>query len=287
MISQGSNLIEVQVNGGEVCVSNKAEEVLSILGLGSCVGVIAYDHKNSTGGIVHIQLPNSNTGRSSKSVKRHAFADVGIPELIDQIKRLTRDLDSIRAVLVGGAQSELGENDVFRVGMQNQEACVKILGQLGIPIKETRLGGQDWRSVKLFIKTGQVSIQSKDQESETINFSKNSDFRSKFVTFESLSKEENVFSKNEAKVPIRDVEIGKGRIIPKNLEEIKQILAPLNGETKNCFPRDQNILNCGDFWRKKSKSSRMQSQEQVDAPEDVFKALVPLLRQTNGSVKKG
>ena len=169
MTYRETGLNEHLVGVGEVYVSGDEKHVISAIGLGSCVGVIAFDPQTCIGGIAHVQLPFASTKRCSQSHRPFANADKSIPELLDQLKAAGVSLKRLFIMLVGGAQV-IGEGDnYFKVGLKNQEACSKILEELGLTVAEHRLGGSSWRSTKLYLGTGQVSIRSKGGVLELVN----------------------------------------------------------------------------------------------------------------------
>ena len=69
---------------GEMKVTKDDSVVLTCLGLGSCVGMAAYDPVSKVAGMAHIVLPRSD-GRSGLPAK---FADTAIPALVDEMCKL-------------------------------------------------------------------------------------------------------------------------------------------------------------------------------------------------------
>ena len=54
---------------GEMSVSSDEDTVLTCLGLGSCVGLAAYDPIAKVGGMVHIVLPKFEDGNGGSPPK--------------------------------------------------------------------------------------------------------------------------------------------------------------------------------------------------------------------------
>ena len=79
-------LIEHPVRVGEVYAAKDTRYIISAIGLGSCVSVVAFDPTVNVGGIAHIQLPDSTEMSSSKSRRPFANADKGIPELFNTVE---------------------------------------------------------------------------------------------------------------------------------------------------------------------------------------------------------
>ncbi len=63
-------------------------EVLSTLGLGSCIGICLYDPVTKVSGLAHIMLPNSQTIRNNSN--RAKFADTAIDDMIDEMIKKRR-----------------------------------------------------------------------------------------------------------------------------------------------------------------------------------------------------
>ena len=58
----------------------KAPDILTTLGLGSCVGIALYDNVAKIGGLAHIMLPDSTQIKNNSNVAK--FADTAIEQLI-------------------------------------------------------------------------------------------------------------------------------------------------------------------------------------------------------------
>ena len=100
---------------GEVKVSNDPSVVLTCLGLGSCIGVAAYDPLAHVGGMAHIVLPHSNNGNGQGSSK---YADIGIPSLFEQVEKAGGKRSRLIIKIAGGAQisKARGLEDSFQIG---------------------------------------------------------------------------------------------------------------------------------------------------------------------------
>ena len=252
---------EVSVGAGEVHASGDHCQVISAIGLGSCVGVVAFDPKALVGGIAHVQLPGKTPRKKHKPSRPFADAGVGIPELLNQLKLLGASVSRSFIMLTGGAQIN-EEDDYFKVGLKNQEACARILKEKGLVVHEQRVGGGSWRSVKLYIGTGQISIRSKGGVLEILNIPGVTSNMPKVTTDKLVIKNgedlERVLSrlvsrssvsglrkKNNAEleeidnmrrvlthITQQEIEFGKSdrrRTKIASLEELKQVLAQLTG----------------------------------------------------------
>ena len=64
----------------------KSPDVLTTLGLGSCVGVAIYDPVTKISGLLHCMLPDSTQFRNNSNKAK--YADSGIDELVAQMLKL-------------------------------------------------------------------------------------------------------------------------------------------------------------------------------------------------------
>ena len=110
----------------------KSPEVLTTLGLGSCVGVAIYDPVSKISGLLHCMLPDSTQFRNNSNTAK--YADSGIDELISQMVKLGANRARLVAKIAGGAQmfAMKTNNDTLRVGERNVEAVKKKLSELNI-----------------------------------------------------------------------------------------------------------------------------------------------------------
>ncbi len=61
----------------------KAPDMITTLGLGSCIGIAVYDPVLKIGGLAHIMLPDSTQMRNNSNIAK--FADTGIEELVKRV----------------------------------------------------------------------------------------------------------------------------------------------------------------------------------------------------------
>ena len=143
---------------GEIAVSNRSEDLLVCLGLGSCVCVAAYDPVKSIAGMAHVVLPDSGGDPNKQTAK---FADVAIPSLFTQMTDLGADLSRVVIKLAGGAHmapvAAPGVN-TMNIGERNAEAVQALLKQAGRRVKAVDLGGDKGRTVRLWVESGKVTV---------------------------------------------------------------------------------------------------------------------------------
>ena len=144
------------VGMAEVKVTRSSEEVLVALGLGSCVGICAYDPKAGVAGMAHVVLPMS-AGQDQNPGK---FADTALPQLLSEMSRLGAIKSRIRVALAGGAQlfSINTSGPRMEIGARNIAAIKEALEKSGLPILATDVGGKTGRTVHLFAD-GRVRVK--------------------------------------------------------------------------------------------------------------------------------
>ncbi|ONI47428.1 chemotaxis protein CheD, partial [Candidatus Epulonipiscium fishelsonii] len=114
--------------------TGKAPQILTTLGLGSCVGVTLYDKTLKLGGMVHIMLPDSKQMRNNLEVAK--FADTGITHLMNSLIKQGANQKRLVAKMAGGAQMFEFKHmeETLRIGARNIAASKEMLYKLNIPI---------------------------------------------------------------------------------------------------------------------------------------------------------
>lgn len=154
---------------GELAVSKKADDILTVVGLGSCVALILVCAERRAAGLAHVVLPDSamTGGREAPPGK---FADTAVPALLRAMRGLRARPEEMYAVLVGGsAMFGLSpKSKLAGVGDRNVEACMHELELLGIPIAGIDTGGENGRSVQVYVGEGRVMSKSGNGEATQV-----------------------------------------------------------------------------------------------------------------------
>ncbi len=149
----------VTVGIGGVEVSADPGDVLITHGLGSCIAVLAYDPGRRIGGLLHFQLPSSTLSPARAREQPGTFADTGIPLLFERMYALgSRKQDIV--VRAAGGGSFHGDAGTFDIGRRNHTAMRKIFWKAQVLVRAEDVGGSRSRTARLFVDTGQVTIQS-------------------------------------------------------------------------------------------------------------------------------
>ena len=137
----------------------KAPDMITTLGLGSCIGIAVYEPVTKVGGLAHIMLPDSTQMRNNSNIAK--FADTGIEELIKRVTMAGANKRRLVAKIAGGAKmiEVKGVSGVGNVGERNAIASKAKLNQLGIPLLAEETGLNYGRTVELYPATGEFYIK--------------------------------------------------------------------------------------------------------------------------------
>lgn len=150
------NVIKVGMADLNVC---KSPDMITTLGLGSCVGITLYDPVTKIGGLAHVMLPDSTQIRNNSNIAK--FADTGIDELLRRVVEAGANRSRLVAKIAGGAKmfAVSGTSDMGRIGDRNAEAARAKLKELGIKLLADETGLNFGRTVELYCETGEFHIK--------------------------------------------------------------------------------------------------------------------------------
>jgi len=137
----------------------KAPDILTTLGLGSCVGITLWDRARKIGGMAHCMLPTYK-GFEGQNIAK--FVDSAVVELINQLGRMGVPRNALVAKIAGGAHMFRGvsqNNDLLKIGERNAAAGLAILKQLSIPVLANDTGGTHGRTIELDMENGNLKIK--------------------------------------------------------------------------------------------------------------------------------
>lgn len=146
----------------------KAPDLLTTLGLGSCIGLTLYDPVSKVGGLVHYMLPDSTKLKNNTNIAK--FGDTGIRELYKQVVANGANPRRLVAKIAGGAKmfEVSGLSNVGNVGERNAEKALLILKELNVPLIARDTGLNYGRTVVLDCSTGDYLIKSVGKPEKTI-----------------------------------------------------------------------------------------------------------------------
>jgi chemotaxis protein CheD len=150
--------LESKVVGlGELKYADQPGEELMCLGLGSCVAISAWDKVKKQGAMAHVVLPECSPGREPTA----KFADIAVPELLENLKKMGSRAVNLEIKLVGGAHMTPAAGpgmQLMRIGDRNIEAVKAQLKKLGLKAIAENLGGNNGRTVRLDVESGRVTV---------------------------------------------------------------------------------------------------------------------------------
>lgn len=146
----------------------QAPDVLTTLGLGSCVGIALYDPTKKIIGLAHCMLPDSTQIQNNSNIAK--FVDTAVIRLINDMGRAGANKNMIKAKIAGGAQMFAfnSTNENMRIGDRNVDATVAILNSLKIPIIGRDTGSTYGRTVELYSEDGTFLIKTIGHGNRTI-----------------------------------------------------------------------------------------------------------------------
>ena len=149
----------ITVGLAQLKVSCDPAEVLAAMGLGSCVGVCAYDPVAKVAGMLHAVLPERGTRMGGSPTK---FVDTGIPSLLNEMLANGASYRRLVIRMAGGAQMLIapGFKNILDIGARNVEMARTVIKKEGLRCVGEETGGNRGRTVKLYVKSGKLTVRS-------------------------------------------------------------------------------------------------------------------------------
>jgi len=140
----------------ETRVSANPAEVLTAMGLGSCVAVVMYDAAVGVGGMAHVMLPQ---GMAADGLPGK-FADTAIPHLLREMMAKGAHLETLRLAMFGGSTMlNTGQSSLLEIGPRNVAAVERALAAAALPVAIQDVGGTKGRTVLLSIADGDLVVK--------------------------------------------------------------------------------------------------------------------------------
>lgn len=160
-----SELIRIGMADLNIC---KAPDVITTLGLGSCIGLTFYDPVSKIGGMIHYMLPDSTLISNNNNIAK--FADTGINELLNRVLAAGADRNRLVAKIAGGAKmfAVNRTSNVGNVGERNTIAAKQILKELNIRLVAEDTGLNYGRTIELHCETGELYVKAVRQQVKII-----------------------------------------------------------------------------------------------------------------------
>jgi chemotaxis protein CheD len=147
------------VVAGQLAVSSDPTETLITHGLGSALGVTAYDRIARVGALVHTQLSLAPARTDEAHRVPARFVETGVAHMLAALYARGARKDRIELRAAGGARttSEPGE-ECFGIGRRNVVALKKVAWQNGVLLRAYEVGGAVTRTLSLCIEDGMVEL---------------------------------------------------------------------------------------------------------------------------------
>lgn len=152
----------VMVGMSEIKVIRGEGHVLTTLGLGSCVGICAYDACVKVAGMAHIVLPDCPNGYDDTPGK---YANTAIPALVEEMRRQGALLSRIQVAIAGGAQifSFGSAGSRLDIGSRNIASVLASLKHHQLLLIASDVGGNVGRTLYFFTEDGRVRVKTLGQ----------------------------------------------------------------------------------------------------------------------------
>lgn len=155
----------ITVGMGDLAVSDDPNAELITHALGSCIAVIVYDPIRHIGGMIHYMLPLSNRTPDRPVDKPAMYADTGVPLLFDMLYEAGAEKRDLVVKVAGGASLN-DDGQLFQIGKRNFSVLRKMFWQNQILMAAHDVGGNTYRTARLDVRTGRVSIKTNNGVSE-------------------------------------------------------------------------------------------------------------------------
>lgn len=151
-------MTDLRVRVADYAVS-KGDDVISTIGLGSCVAIVIYDRQTRVGGMAHVLLPSEGLSRDKDN--RAKFPGTAVPLLLEEMWKLGAR-GPFAAKIVGGASmfGALIPAGGINMGERNVVSSRQALSEAGIPLAAQDVGGDYGRSVYFHLDDGRVLVRS-------------------------------------------------------------------------------------------------------------------------------
>ena len=148
----------VGVGLGEIAVSQNRDEILVAFGLGSCVGIGAYDPIKGIAGLLHAVLPEPLNGSDLTSTK---YVSNGIDKLFEEMIKKGAVKERLIIRIAGGANmlTSPGLSKTFDIGTRNIVKAQSVLEAQRMKIVSQNIGGNIGRTFRVYVFDGKMTIR--------------------------------------------------------------------------------------------------------------------------------
>jgi len=158
MLAATQNMINVGM--AELAVSRDGTDILTVLGLGSCIALCAYDPVSHTAGMAHMVLPRCRLETDELGI-RVKYIETGVPWLLQKMYKVGVQKSNLILKITGGARmlNIPGNNNILDIGQKNIAQVKESLSKEGLRVCAEDLGGGLGRSVRFYVETGKIQVK--------------------------------------------------------------------------------------------------------------------------------
>lgn len=155
---------EIFVGMGELALTADAGDVLTSIGLGSCVGIALLDPRRHVVGLAHAMFPKAPEADVEQPGR---YADTAVSALLTGLAELGSRPPSLFAILTGGARMfSFERSNPIDIGARNVAAAQDALAAAGVPVYASATGGSSGRSVRIRAADGVVRVREAGRDGE-------------------------------------------------------------------------------------------------------------------------
>lgn len=157
MLTTFNNTVHVSL--GEIKISNDPNVILVCYGLGSCIGISAYDRLTKIGTLAHIVLPYSKNHLSSSSPAK--YANTAIPYMIQEMEKMGAKKENLKISIAGGAKilSCIPAGSMLDIGEKNVVAVLEAITKQNLKVNNQDVRGNIGRTLFLHINDGKTVVK--------------------------------------------------------------------------------------------------------------------------------
>lgn len=150
---------------GQICVSACPDDVITAVGLGSCVAIVLYDSFCDQTGVVHCMLPADTRRKTDANDRPGRYVDTGATELMRRMSVPQQRVSRLVAAIVGGAAMfDFKGPSELDIGKSNIAAAKAILREYEVPVLASDTGGNQGRTLRVVCDDGTVTVRTLGQQ---------------------------------------------------------------------------------------------------------------------------
>ncbi|HEX7978211.1 MAG TPA: chemotaxis protein CheD [Gemmatimonadaceae bacterium] len=153
-------IADVRVKVADYAV-RRGNDIISTIGLGSCVAIALYDRESRAGGLAHILLPSMAMSRETSNPAK--FPETIVPVMLAEMRALGMAPNAkVVAKIAGGASmfGQLVNGTGINVGERNVIATKEALAKAKVELIAEDTGLDYGRSVYFHLTDGRLEVRS-------------------------------------------------------------------------------------------------------------------------------